>query len=115
MERNTQAYYELLNATVELFNERIQEGKLTEGSDYHDALAEVVDGQVPHHHREILEVIAADGLDLEFEDSGFIPETKDVMRILQARIYEQLLNDVPQQMDIAWWEQPEDDEEEDAE
>ncbi|QVV96840.1 protein Ocr [Kosakonia phage Kc166A] len=111
MERNANAYYELLNATVELFNERIQEDELTEDGEYQDALHEVVDGQVPHYYHEVFTVMAADGLDPEFEDSGLIPETKDVTRICQARIYEQLIIDVPQQMDIVWWEQPEDDEE----
>lgn len=107
MERNAKAYYDLLNATVELFNERIQCDELTEASDYHDALHEVVDGQVPVYYYEILTVIAADGLDLEFEDFSFIPETKSLTAICQARIYEQLYNDVPQQMGIVWWEEEE--------
>ena len=38
--------------------------------------------------------MASDGIDLEFEDSGLMPETKDVIRILQARIYEQLTIDL---------------------
>lgn len=110
MERNTKAYYELLAATLELFNERIQADELTEDSGYHDALHEVVDGQVPTYCHEVLEVIAADGLDLEFEDFSFIPETKSLTAICQARIYEQLYNDVPQQMGIVWWEQTEEEE-----
>lgn len=110
MERNANAYYELLKATVELFNERIQEDELTEDGEYQDALHEVADGQVPHYYHEIFTVMAADGLDCEFEDSGLIPETKDVTRICQARIYEQLTIDVPNDSDIVWWEQPEDDE-----
>lgn len=110
MERNTRAYYELLNATVELFNERIQEDELTEDGEYQDALHEVVDSQVPHYYHEIFTVMAADGLDSEFMDSGLIPETKDVTRICQARIYEQLMIDVPQQMDIVWWEHDEESE-----
>lgn len=114
MERNTNAYYDLLNATVELFNERIQEDELTQFSDYHDALHEVVDGQVPVYYHEIFTVMAADGIDCEFEDSGLMPETKDVTRICQARIYEQLCIDVPTHSDIVWWEQPEEEDEESA-
>lgn len=53
MERNANAYYDLLAATVELFNERIQQDELTEDDDWSDALHEVVDGQVPHYYSEI--------------------------------------------------------------
>lgn len=104
MERNANAYYELLAATVEAFNERIQYDEIAEGDDYHDALHEVVDGQVPHYYSEIFTVMAADGIDIEFEDSGLMPETKDVTRILQARIYEALYNDVSNSSDVVWFE-----------
>ena len=107
MEYNADAYYELRDATVWLFNERIQEDQLTEGSDYYDALHEVCDGQVPHFYHEIFTVMAADGLDIEFVDAGLIPDTKDVTRICQARIYEQLYIDVPQHTGIVWWEEEE--------
>lgn len=103
MERNADAYYELLAATVEAFNERIQYDKIAEGDDYSDALHEVVDGQVPHYYHEIFTVMAADGIDHEFEDSGLMPETKDVTRILQARIYEALYNDVSNSSDVVWF------------
>lgn len=112
MERNANAYYELLAATVEAFNERIQSDELTECSDYSDALHEVVDGQVPHYYHEIFTVMSADGIDLEFDDSGLIPDTKDVTRILQARIYEQLYNDVSNSSELVWFEDPEEDDEE---
>lgn len=110
MERNANAYYELLAATVEAFNERIQDDELAEGDDYHDALHEVVDGQVPHYYHEIFTVMAADGIDVEFEDSGLMPETKDVTRILQARIYEALYNDVSDSSEVVWFEAEESDE-----
>ena len=110
MERNANAYYDLLAATVELFNERIQYDEIAEGDDYHDALHEVVDGQVPHYYHEIFTVMAADGIDHEFEDSGLMPETKDVTRILQARIYEALYNDVSNSEDVVWFEAEESDE-----
>ena len=104
MERNANAYYDLLAATVEAFNERIQYDEIREGDDYHDALHEVVDGQVPHYYHEIFTVMAADGIDHEFEDSGLMPETKDVTCILQARIYEALYNDVSNSSDVVWFE-----------
>lgn len=111
MERNTNAYYELLAATVELFNERIQYDEIAEGDDYGDALHEVVDGQVPHYYSDIFTVMAADGIDHEFEDSGLMPETTDVTRILQARIYEALYNDVSNSSDVVWFEAEEECEE----
>jgi hypothetical protein len=111
MERNANAYYDLLAATVELFNERIQYDEIAEGDDYYDALHEVVDYMVPHYYHEIFTVMAADGIDHEFEDSGLMPETKDVTRILQARIYEALYNDVSNSSDVVWFEDEEADEE----
>lgn len=113
MERNANAYYELLAATVEAFNERIQYDEIAEGDDYSDALHEVVDGNVPHYYHEIFTVMAADGIDHEFEDSGLMPETKDVTRILQARIYEALYNDVSNSSDVVWFEAEENYDEED--
>ncbi|QBQ72984.1 DNA mimic ocr [Hafnia phage vB_HpaA_yong1] len=111
MERNANAYYELLAATVKAFNERIQYDHLTQDDDYSDALHEVVDDMVPHYYHEIFTVMAADGIDHEFEDSGLMPETKDVTRILQARIYETLYNDVSNSSDVVWFEAEESDEE----
>lgn len=109
MERNANAYYDLLAATVEAFNERIQYDEIAEGDDYSDALHEVVDGMVPHYYHEIFTVMAADGIGIEFEDSGLMPETKDVTRILQARIYEALYNDVSNSSDVVWFEAAEED------
>lgn len=109
MERNANAYYELLAATVKAFNESIQYYEIIEGDDYRDALHEVVDGMVPHYYHEIFTVMAADGIDHEFEDSGMMPDTKDVTRILQARIYEALYNDVSNSSDVVWFESEEED------
>lgn len=114
MERNANAYYELLAAAVEAMNERIQDDRIESEEDcgFSDALHEVVDGQVPHYYHEIFTVMAADGIDHEFEDSGLMPETKDVTRILQARICEALYNDVYNSSDVVWFE-PEEEGEED--
>ncbi|AVJ51886.1 hypothetical protein ebrios_3 [Escherichia phage Ebrios] len=112
MKRNANAYYELLAAAVEAFNVRIQEDQLTEHHDYHAALHEVVDKMVPHCYWEIFMVMAADGIDVEFDDAGQMPDTKDVTRILQARIYEALYNDVPSDSGIEWYEGEEEEESE---
>lgn len=109
MKRNANAYYELLAATVEAFNVRIQEDQLTEDSDYHDALHEVIGLMVPNCYWEIFTVMAADGIDVEFDDADQMPDTKDVTRILQARIYEALYNDVPR---VEWYEGEEEEPEE---
>ena len=111
MERNANAYYELLAATVEAFNVRIQEDQLTEHHDYHDALQEVIGLMVPHCYCEIFTVMAADGIDVEFDDDGLMPDTKDVTQILQARIYEALYVDVPNDGGIEWYEGEEEEEE----
>lgn len=112
MERNANAYYDLVAATVELFNERIQCDELSMFSDWSDALHEVVDGQVPHYYYDIFTVMAADGIDHEFDDSGLMPDTKDVSRICQARIYEALYNDVSNDSRVIWWEDSEEEGEE---
>lgn len=111
MERNANAYYNLLAATVKAFNERIQYDHIREGDDYHDALHEVVDSNVPHYYHEIFTVMAADGIDIHFDDEGLIPDTKDVTKILQARIYEALYNDVLNDRGVVWYEAEEEEEE----
>lgn len=113
MERNANAYYDLVAATVKLFNERIQEDELSMFSDWSDALHEVVDGQVPHYYHEIFTVMAADGIEHEFCDSGLMPDTKDVSKICQARIYEALYNDVSNDSGVIWWEDSEEEESDD--
>lgn len=110
MERNANAYYNLLAATVEAFNERIQYDGLREDDDYSDALHEVVVDHVPHYYHEIFTVMAADGIDIEFYDAVLIPDTKDVTKILQARIYEALYNDVPNSSSVVWYEDEEEEE-----
>lgn len=111
MERNANAYYDLLASTIAAFNERIQCDQLTQDDDWHDALHEVVVNHVPHYYSEIFTVMAADGIDHEFDDSGLMPDTKDVTVILQARIYEALYNDVCNDMSVEWYEEEEEEEE----
>lgn len=101
-------YYDLVADTVQAFNERIQEEELAEDDDWSDALHEVVDTAVPHYYSEIFQVMAADGLDIDFDDSGMCPDTNDVTRICQARIYEQLYNDVANDSGVVWFESEDD-------
>lgn len=110
MERNADAYYNLLAATVEAFNERIQYDEIREDDDYSDALHEVVDNRVPLYYSDIFTVMAADGISIYFDDEGWIPDTKDVTKILQARIYEALYNDVLASDHVVWYEDEEEEE-----
>lgn len=59
--------------------------------------------------------MAADGVGNDFEDSGLIPDTKDVSRICQARIYEQLTIDMYAEIDSMVEEYVDSIEEEDEE
>lgn len=94
MERNAMAYYNILSsARTDLRNE-IEYNEVTDVEDAYDYIHEIADNHVPHVYYEIFTVMAADGIDLEFEDAGLIEGTKDVTRILQARIYEQLTIDL---------------------
>ena len=113
IERNEDAYYDLLKGTIARFNDRIRADKLTRDGEYHDALHEVVDEMVPHYHYEIFAVMAADGINFMFEDSDMMPDTKDVSRILQARIYESLYNAVQEDTAVVWYDEEDEEEEED--
>lgn len=94
MERNANAYYDLLAHAEELLKERIWSDDITDSDDAGDAIYEVADEVTPHYYHEIFTVMAADGIDNSFEDEGLIPDTKDVTRICQARIYEQIIIDL---------------------
>lgn len=111
------AYYDLLAETVETMNARIQEERMESMDDdqFYDVLHEVVDGMVPHYYKEVFEVMAADGIDVEFDDSGLMPETTNVVSILQARIYEALYNDTINDSDLVFFEPEDVDYEEDEE
>lgn len=99
MKRNANAYYELQAHALKLLKERIQYDDIRDSSDASDAIHEIADDVTPHYYHEIFTVMAADGIDNDFEDSGLIPDTKDVSRIYQARIYEQLIIDMYAEID----------------
>ena len=115
MKRNANAYYELQAHALELLKERIQYDDIRDSSDASDAIHEVADDVTPHYYHEIFMVMAVDGVDNDFEDSGLIPDTTDVSRICQARIYEQLTIDMYAKVDSLVEEYVDSIEEEDEE
>jgi hypothetical protein len=115
MKRNANAYYELQAQALELLKERIQYDDICDSSDASDAIHEIADNVTPHYYHEIFTVMAADGIDTDFEDSGLIPDTKDVSQICQARIYEQLTIDMYAEIDSLVEEYVDSIEEEDEE
>lgn len=86
-------YYSVLSHAEELLKERI-EYEWDNGYEISDLIHEAADSAVPHYYNEIFSVMASDGIAVDFEDSGLIPDTKDVTVILQARIYEELTIDL---------------------
>lgn len=92
-------YSDVLDHAKSLITEYIQHDNVTDIDEAYDKLHEACDNATPHHYKEIFSVMASDGVDLEFDDSGLIPETTDVSRILQARIYEQLYLDLSSELE----------------
>ena len=87
-------YAAVYNHAEELLKEAIRYDDARDYDDVSDLIHDAADNAVPHYYNDIFMVMASDGIDVEFEDSGLTPETKDVTRILQARIYEQLTIDL---------------------
>jgi hypothetical protein len=96
----TTTYSNVFNHAYEMLNENIRHDDVRDTDDLGDAIHDAADSAVPHYYSDIFSVLACEGINLEFEDSGLMPDTKDVTRILQARIYEQLTIDL--------WEKAED-------
>lgn len=94
MERNAMAYYNILSDARDDLRNEIEYNEVTNVDDAYDYIHEIADRHVPIYYSEIFTVMASDGIDTEFDDAGLIPDTKDVTRILQARIYEQLVIDL---------------------
>lgn len=100
MAMSNMTYNSVFDHAYELLKENIRYDDIRVTDDLYDAVHEAADSAVPHYYSDIFSVMASEGIDLEFEDSGLMPDTKDVTRILQARIYEQLTIDL--------WEDAED-------
>lgn len=100
MAMSNMTYHNVFNHAYELLKENIRYDDIRDTDDLHDAVYMAAEIAVPHYYSDVFSVMASEGIDLEFEDSGLMPDTKDVIRILQARIYEQLTIDL--------WEDAED-------
>ena len=100
MAMSNMTYNNVFDHAYELLKENIRYDDIRDTNDLHDALHEAADSAVPIYYADIFSVMASEGIDLAFEDSGLMPDTTDVIRILQARIYEQLTIDL--------WEDAED-------
>lgn len=94
MAMSNMTYSNVFNHAYEMLNENIRYDDVRDTADLADAIHDAADSAVPHYYSDIFSVMASEGVDLDFEDSGLMPDTKDVTRILQARIYEQLTIDL---------------------
>ena len=100
MAMSNMTYNNVFDHAYSLLKENIRYDDIRDTDDLSDAIHAAADSAIPHWYADIFSVMASEGIDLEFEDSGLMPDTKDVTQILQARIYEQLTIDL--------WEDAED-------
>lgn len=108
-------YSTVYNHARSLIEEAIRYDDIRDTDKLYDTLHEACDNAVPHYYNDVFSIMASDGIDLEFEDSGLMPETKDVIKILQARIYEQLTIDLYSVAEVLMNDYIDEMEEEDAE
>lgn len=94
MERNAMAYYNILSDARDSLRRAIEDNDVRNVEDAQDYIHEIADSHVPVYYNEIFTVMAADGIGMDFEDYGLIEGMKDVISIMQARIYEQLTIDL---------------------
>ena len=101
MAMSNMTYNNVFDHAYKMLKENIRYDDIRDTNGLHDAVHMAAEcSDLPHDYRDVFSVMASEGIDLEFEDSGLMPDTKDVIRILQARIYEQLTIDL--------WEDAED-------
>lgn len=100
MAMSNMTYHNVFDHAYEMLKENIRYDDIRDTDDLHDAVHMAADSAVPIYYSDIFSVMTSEGIALEFEDSGLMPDSKDVIRILQARIYEQLTIDL--------WEDAED-------
>ena len=94
MAMSNMTYNNVFDHAYEMLKENIRYDDIRDTDDLYDAVHEAADSAVPHYYADIFSVMASEGIDLEFEDAGLMPDTTDTIRILQARIYEQLSIDL---------------------
>ena len=100
MAMSNMTYSNVFDHAYEMLKENISYDDIRDIVGLYDAIHVAADNAVPHYYADIFSVMASEGIDLEFEDSGLMQDTNDVISILQARIYEQLTIDL--------WEDAED-------
>lgn len=99
MERNAMAYYNILSDARDDLRNMIEQNDVRDVEDAQDYVHEIADDHVPVYCSEIFTVMASDGIDYDFEDAGLVEGMTDVIHILQARIYEQLVIDLYDDLD----------------
>lgn len=89
-------YNELLETAREELKAVIREMDIrdSDNDDINDRIHEITDDAVPFINHDIFEVFANGGISHEMDDSGLIDGCNNVIKILQARIYEELSNDL---------------------
>ncbi|QZI78695.1 protein Ocr [Escherichia phage vB_EcoP-101101UKE1] len=94
MAMSNMTYSQVYNTAHAALVERIWNDDIDCIDNAHDAIHDAADSAVPIYYADIFSVMASEGIDHFFEDSGLMPDTKDVTVVLQARIYEQLTIDL---------------------
>lgn len=59
-----------------------------------DAINDIANEETPHYYQDVFSVLLSPNISFDMDDSGLIDGTKDVFRICQIRIYEQLVIDL---------------------
>lgn len=90
----TTSYNNILSDARCVLSVEIERNDIRNVEGAQDLIHEIADDHVPVYYKQIFEVMASEGISPEFEDAGMIPNTTDVTIILQARIYEQLVIDL---------------------
>ena len=91
---NVRDYYNVLDTALCELRERIESENIQSHNELSDIIHEVADSNVPLYRAAVLYVMASPGIALDFSDSSIMPDTTDVILILQSRIYEQLCIDL---------------------
>lgn len=94
MAMSNMTYNNVFDHAYKMLKENIRYDDIRHTNDLQDAVHMAADAAIPHDYSDVFSVMVSEGIDLEFEDSGLMPDTKDVILILQARIYEQLMIDL---------------------
>lgn len=88
-------FNELYASAKEDLEAAIRELHVTDTDDddeIRDRMHEIADSVVPIYNGDVFAVFADGGISYEMDDSGLIEGVTDVVQILRARIYEELIN-----------------------